>query len=160
MTSEYLLLRYFDEFEVGDTQVTRGRTLTETDMVNWCMFTGDWFLLHSNSVEASASMFGQRILPGLMIQAIAGGLLLPAETRSVIANYGMDELRFPAATFVNDTIHVVLTVREKDIRPTGGLAKIHWDIRNQNDTTVCSCTNLALFHLTRPKEAPRGDDAR
>lgn len=147
-----LLLRYFDEFEVGDTQITRGRTITETDIVSWCMFTGDWFLLHSDRVVASESMFGQRIAPGLMIQAIAGGLLLPAETVSVIANYGMDNLRFPAPTFIGDTIHVELSIARKEVRAAGGLAVIDWTIKNQNDTTVAVCTNLALFHLTRPPE--------
>ena len=152
---EPLLMRYFDEIEVGDTQVTRGRTITETDVVNWCMFTGDWFLLHTDVVVSSESMFGQRIAPGLMVQAIAGGLLLPADTRSVIANYGMDRLRFPVPTFIGDTIHVELEIIEKEQRDVGGLAHIEWRVLNQNDTLVLTCVNLALFALTRPEDDPR-----
>jgi len=152
---EPLLMRYFDEIEVGDTQVTRRRTITETDVVNWCMFTGDWFLLHSDVVTSAESMFGQRIAPGLMVQAIAGGLLLPADTRSVIANYGMDRLRFPVPTFIGDTIHVELEIIEKEEREVGGLAHIEWRVLNQNGTLVLTCVNLALFALTRPEDDPR-----
>ena len=152
---EPLLMRYFDEIEVGDTQTTRGRTITETDVVNWCMFTGDWFLLHSDVVTSEESMFGQRIAPGLMVQAIAGGLLLPADTRSVIANYGMDRLRFPVPTFIGDTIHVELEIIEKEDRDVGGLAHVEWRVLNQNNTLVLTCVNLALFALTRPEDDPR-----
>ncbi len=95
-------------------------------------------------------MFGQRIAPGLMIQAIAGGLLLPADTRSVIANYGMDRLRFPVPTFIGDTIHVELEVVEKEERDLGGLAHIEWRVLNQNETLVLTCVNLALFAIDPP----------
>ena len=149
-----LLSRYFEELRVGDRQVTRGRTLTETDVVQWCMFSGDWFPLHSDKTVAERSMFGQRIVPGLMVQAIAAGLVVPAETTSLIAEYGMDRLRFPAPTFINDTIHVELEVIELAERETGGLAHIEWRILNQNNTLVCTCINLALF----AKASPSGDE--
>ena len=57
----FLLYRSYDELEVGQTQRTRGRTITETDIVNWCSLTGDWFYPHIDSVAAERSMFGQRV---------------------------------------------------------------------------------------------------
>ncbi len=151
---EPLLARYFEDLAVGDSQVTRGRTLTETDVVQWCMFTGDWFPLHCDKTVAEDSVFGQRIVPGLMVQAIAAGLVVPAETTSLIAEYGMDRLRFPAPTFIGDTIHVELEVIEMSERDTGGLANIEWRVLNQNDTLVCTCVNLALFEMSL--ESSRG----
>jgi acyl dehydratase len=140
-----LLSRSFEDLSVGDRQVTRGRTITETDLVQWCMFTADWFPLHTDKTVAEDSIFGQRIVPGLLVQAVAAGLVVPAETTSLLAEYGMDRLRFPAPTFIDDTIHVELEVLEKSERETGGLAHIEWRILNQNGTLVATCVNLALF---------------
>ena len=67
----FLLYRTFGELEVGQTQRTRGRTVTETDIVNWCALTGDWFYPHIDAVAAERSMFGKRVAPGIMVFAMA-----------------------------------------------------------------------------------------
>jgi len=141
-----LLEHYYDEMFVGQFEVTRRRTVTETDVVNWCMFTGDWFLMHSDAVYAAESMFGERIAPGLMILAISGGLVLPAETRTVIANYGCDRIRYPRPTFINDSINVRVEITKLEDRDaTSGVMDMRWDILNQNGSEVCVAEFKALM---------------
>jgi len=92
----FLLYRTYDELEVGQTQRTRGRTITETDIVNWCSLTGDWFYPHIDRVAAERSMFGQRVAPGIMVFALGTGLGVPADATTILANYGTDRLRYTA----------------------------------------------------------------
>jgi 3-hydroxybutyryl-CoA dehydratase len=153
-----LLEHWFDELRIGQEETTRGRTVTETDVVNWCMFTGDWFLMHSNAVYASESMYGERIAPGLMVLAISGGLVLPAETQTVIANYGCDRIRYPRPTFIGDTINVRVVVTQlEDRQDRTGLMAMRWDILNQNGSEVCVADFKALMAhkpLSQVEEQP------
>ncbi|MCW3067029.1 MAG: putative monoamine oxidase regulatory protein [Solirubrobacterales bacterium] len=134
-----LLNRWFDEMTVGDTETTRRRTVTETDVVNWCMFTGDWHPIHSDVVYSAESMFGARLAPGLMVVAIAGGLAVPAESAATLAQYGIDRIRYPTPTFIGDSISVRNTVAALDDRGDGtGVVDLEWTVINQNDTVTCS----------------------
>jgi 3-hydroxybutyryl-CoA dehydratase len=130
---------YFDELELGATESTRGRTVTEADIVNWCALTGDWFVLHSDKVYAEKSMFGQRLAPGLMVLAFSGGLGVPPEAEAIIANSGTDRVRYPRPTFIGDTLHLdveVVELRERDADT--GVATFRWDMVNQDGDTVMS----------------------
>lgn len=143
-----LLEHYFSELTIGQTELTPRRTVTETDVVQWCMFTGDWFPMHSDAVFAAESMFGQRIAAGLMILAMSGGLVVPASTRSIIANYGNDRIRYPAPTFIGDTIQVKVTVIKLQQRDdTSGIMDMEWDVMNQNGTVVCNAVFRALLAM-------------
>lgn len=134
-----LLERHFEDLEVGQTEITHRRTVTEADVTFWCMFTGDWFPIHCDVVYAEQSQFKQRIAPGLMVVAMIGGLAVPAQTKTVIANYGTERIRYPAPTFIGDTLQVHATVsrlQERDEKT--GLVDITWDVHNQHDKVVCS----------------------
>ncbi|MDE1675265.1 MaoC family dehydratase [Nocardia gipuzkoensis] len=136
---EFLVDTYFDALKVGDIQTTRGRTITESDIVNWCALTGDWFVLHSDKEYAARSMFGQRIAPGMMVLAFSGGLGVPPISEAVVANYGGDRIRYPRPTLIGDTVHVEIEVEE--LRPRDGetgVASFRWDVLNQNGETVVS----------------------
>jgi 3-hydroxybutyryl-CoA dehydratase len=134
-----LLWRYYDELSLGDSQVTRARTVTETDVVNWCAFTGDWFLLHSDKEYAERSMFGQRIAPGMMVLAISGGLGVPPDSTAILANYGTDRIRYPIPTFIGDTVHLELEVVARNDRDeASGIVDFRWDVVNQNGETVAA----------------------
>lgn len=130
--------KYYDEIEVGERYVTRGRTVTETDIVQWCALTGDWYVLHTNAHYAAQTRFGQRIAPGLLVHAIAAGLGVPADAPAVVANYGTDALRFTAPTFIGDTVRLKSEVLAKTDKRSGqdGVVKIGWNVYNQNDTLV------------------------
>ena len=151
----YLLYREFDELEVGETQRTRGRTITETDIVNWCALTGDWFYPHIDKVAAERSMFGQRVAPGIMVYALGTGLGVPADATTILANYGADELRYTKPTWIGDTIHLVIEVIDKvDRDAKAGVVTYRWDIVNQNGETVCASK---LKILTAKQRRPYGE---
>ncbi len=133
-----MLEKCFDDLKVGDVEITQRRTVTETDVTMWCMFTGDWFPIHCAVLYAEASVFKQRVAPGVMIFAMAGGLAVPPQTQTVIANYGSERIRYPKPTFFGDTIHVVATVEKLQPRDAGsGIADIRWDVKKQDGNSVC-----------------------
>jgi len=135
----FLLYRTFDELNVGDRQRTRGRTITEADVVNWCALTGDWFYAHIDKVAAEASMFGQRVVPGIMVFACATGLGVPADSTTILANYGTDNLRYAKPTWIGDTVYLDIEVLEKEDRDVkAGLVTYRWDVMNQNTELVCT----------------------
>lgn len=132
------LEKHFDELEIGETFVSRGRTITEADVVNWAALSGDWYVLHTDAHYAARTHFGQRVVHGLLVHAITTGLGVPPEAPAIIANYGTDNLRFVAPTFIGDTIHLESAVLEKTVKREGrdGVAKLRWNAVNQNGTTV------------------------
>ncbi len=151
----YLLFRTFDELDVGDSQITMGRTITETDIVNWCSLTGDWFYPHIDKVAAERSMFKQRVVPGILVYAVGTGLGVPADSTTIVANYGADDLRYTKPTWIADTIHLEIEVLEKDDRDKkSGVVTYRWDIVNQNGETVCASK---LKILTAKQRRPYGE---
>lgn len=102
----------FDYFEVGETWSSRGRTITESDIVMFSAFSGDWHPLHTDKEYAeNNSPFKQRIAHGMLVLSVATGLQI-MEPEVIVAFYGIDHLRFIQPTFINDTIHVELEVTE------------------------------------------------
>lgn len=141
-----LLEHYFDELSLGQFELTPRRTVTEADIHLWSMFTGDWFPMHTDAVFAAESMFGQRIAAGLMILAMSGGLVVPPTTRTVIANYGNERVRYPNPTFIGDTIQVRVEIVKLEERDAGsGIMDMEWNILNQNGTVVCNAIFRALL---------------
>lgn len=125
---------WFDALELGMQETTRGRTITEADVVNWCALTGDWFVLHSDVEYAKRSAFGQRLVPGLQVLAYTGGLGVPADAEAIVANYGTDRVRYPRPTFIGDTIRCVITAAELSVRDEStGVATFDWCAVNQHD---------------------------
>lgn len=149
----YLLDTDFDQLEVGALQVTRGRTVTEADVVNWCALTGDWFALHADKEYAKRSMFGQRIAPGMMVLAFTGGLGVPPISDALLANYGSDRVRYPHPTYIGDTVHAEFEVEDLRIRDEEtGIASFRVDMVNQHGQTVMASKLKVLMR--------RASDAR
>ncbi len=135
---EWLLERNFSDLQVGERQSCRARTITETDIVMWCALTGDWFWPHSDAPAAAKSMFGQRVAPGMMIWAFGGGLGVPAHSRTIVANYGAERIRFTKPVFIGDTIRLELEILAKSEREPGrGVVDLGWNLFNQHDEPVC-----------------------
>ena len=131
-------MQYFEDFQVGDKITTRGRTITEADIVNFAALSGDWYWLHTNAELAKKSPFGERIAHGMLVLSAASGLM-PFQDMAVVAFYGMDKVRFIAPTKIGDTIHVELEVAEKqDKGELGGVVSLKQTIKNQRgeDVTV------------------------
>ncbi len=107
--------KYFDAVEVGETFTSRGRTITETDIVMFAALTGDWYPLHTDETFAAQTPFGRRIAHGLLTLSVGMGLI-PLEPGPVIAFYGIEKLRFTAPVFIGDTVHTELKVLDKQER--------------------------------------------
>ena len=135
---ENFLVRHYDEIAVGDRFVSRGRTVTEADIVQWCALTGDWYVLHTDAHYAAGTRFGQRIAPGLLVLAYAAGLGVPPDAPAIVANYGSDAVRFTAPTFIGDTIHLESEVLARVDRQGGrdGVVTLAWNVFNQNAAMV------------------------
>src|SRR5919199_1924609 len=140
--------KYFEDFEVGEEAVTAGRTITETDIVNFAGITGDWNEIHTNKELAGRSMFGQRIAHGALVFSIATGLSvrLGQTAETVLAFYGLDRLRFVKPTFIGDTIRVRQKVEGKSERDNkSGIVTMLNEVVNQRDEVVVSYTAKVLL---------------
>jgi len=140
--------KYFEDFEVGEEATTAGRTVTETDIVNFAGITGDWNEIHTNKELAERGMFKQRIAHGALIFSIATGLSvrLGQTADTVLAFYGLDRLRFVKPTFIGDTIHVRQKVESKSERDqSSGIITMLNEVINQRDEVVVSYTAKVLL---------------
>jgi 3-hydroxybutyryl-CoA dehydratase len=142
---------YFDEITVGDKHVTRGRTITETDIVNFAMFTGDWHPAHVDLTYAQSDpqFGGERVAHGALAFSVALGLVT-FWPEAMKAFYGIDKLRFVTPTRIGDTLHVETEVLELTPRGVGkGVVTSQFTVRNQRGETVIAAT-LKTVAVVRP----------
>jgi 3-hydroxybutyryl-CoA dehydratase len=140
--------KYFEDFEAGEESMTAGRTVTETDIVNFAGITGDWNEIHTNKELAERGPFKQRIAHGALVFSIATGLSvrMGQTADTVIAFYGLDRLRFVKPTFIGDTIRVRQQVQEKSERDAkSGIVTMLNEVINQRDEVVVSYTAKVLL---------------
>jgi acyl dehydratase len=146
---------YFEEFQVGQTQTTAGRTVTETDIVFFAGLSGDFNRIHTDEEFSKKSTFGKRVAHGLLGLSIASGLVVQTGMMegTIMAFRQVDAWKFIKPIFIGDTIHVVVEVMETKAIPriAGGSIGIELDVRNQDDMTVMKGTWTALIS-SRPQE--------
>jgi 3-hydroxybutyryl-CoA dehydratase len=125
---------YFEELEVGQNMTSRGRTITEADIVNFAGVSGDYNPIHTDADFASKTPFGQRIAHGMLGLSAATGqaYALGFMERTVIAFMGL-EWKFRAPVLIGDTITVNIEVTEKKDakRMGGGLVTLDIKVVNQ-----------------------------
>ncbi len=131
-----LVGRYYEDFEIGDLLRTAGRTVTETDIVNFMGISGVYEELHMN-VEyiKQHSVFGRRVSPGPLTFIIAEGL---AVMTGMVHHTGMallsvNNLVYRKPVFCNDTIHVEMTViaKRETSKPDRGIVTFRHEVKNQ-----------------------------
>ena len=145
MTTPDMMARYFDELEVGDSFITKGRTITEADLVNFAALTWDTYPLHVDADWAANTMFGERIAHGMLVLSYAAGLV-PMQPGPIVAFYGMEKVRFFAPTKIGDTIRVNVELTDKEERDENlGLATFHNTIINQREETVAKSINKVIL---------------
>jgi 3-hydroxybutyryl-CoA dehydratase len=145
-----LFARYADDIEVGDSFTTKGRTITEADLVNFAALTWDTYPLHVDAEWASKTMFGERIAHGMLVLSYAAGLV-PMQPGPIVAFYGMEKVRFFAPTKIGDTIHVHAELKEKQDRDEQlCLATFHNSIVNQREETVAKSINKVVLNRRPP----------
>jgi len=138
-------MRYFEDFQVGDKILTRGRTITEADIVTFSAFSGDWHPLHTDVEYAKKGPFKERIAHGFLILSVASGLL-PLSEIAIIAFYGIDKLRFVNPVKLLDTIHVEFETVEKQERDErGGVITFRQTVKNQREEEVAVGTMRSLI---------------
>lgn len=131
-----MITGYFEELEVGTVIESRGRTVTESDVVGFAGLSGDWHPLHTDVVYAEKGPFGERIGHGMLTLAITSGLTT-LSPESVRAFYGMDRVRFLRPVRLADTIRVRSEIRGKQAAESdGGKVTMGITVLNQNDEPV------------------------
>lgn len=143
--------KYFEELQPGDSLLTPRRTMTEADIVNFACLSGDHFYAHMDKIAAAESIFGERVVHGYFVISAAAGLFVDDGVGPVIANYGMENLRFIEPVKPGDTIQVRLTCKRKTLKrqktaeekPTG---VVEWSVEvfNQHQQAVALYSILTL----------------
>lgn len=126
----------FDALEVGARFRTRGRTITETDLVSFSALTGDHHPLHTDAEWAAESEFNGRIAHGMLLLSYSVGLV-PLDPAHVLALRGFERIAFKRPVRIGDTIHVEGELEsKKELDAATGLVVFAWKIVNQRGETV------------------------
>jgi acyl dehydratase len=144
--------RTFDEFEVGDTVRTGGRTLTDADLVLFAGLSGDHNPAHIDEVAASAGPLRGRVAHGMLVQSIATGLAVQTGVfhGTLIALAGM-EIQWKTPARVGDTISCQLTVAEMDPEPRPRRGRMWLEVEVQReDGTVLAVSRWETLVSRRP----------
>jgi len=139
---------HFEDLEVGMQLVSGGRTITEGDILQFAMFSGDWNPIHVDAEVARGTVFGQRVLHGVASLSIMGGLVFAAGwfASTVEALLGFDQLRFSTPVFAGDTLRCRFTVAELRVTSSGrGLVTRRLELLNQRDEIVLETLSPILI---------------
>jgi oxepin-CoA hydrolase/3-oxo-5,6-dehydrosuberyl-CoA semialdehyde dehydrogenase len=124
--------------------------VTEADVVNFAGVSGDYFYAHMDDIAAKDSIFERRVAHGYFVLSAAAGLFVDPAPGPVLANYGLESLRFVKPVYIGDTIQAKLTCKQKTAKetPPGGIPQgvVAWDVEvtNQANETVAVYTILTL----------------
>jgi oxepin-CoA hydrolase/3-oxo-5,6-dehydrosuberyl-CoA semialdehyde dehydrogenase len=152
--------KHFEELRIGETLTTHRRTVTEADIVNFAAISGDHFYAHVDDIAAKESIFGQRVAHGYFVLSAAAGLFVDPAPGPVLANYGLENLRFTKPVHAGDTIQAKLTCKSKTAKetPTDGIPQgvVAWDVNvtNQENELVATYTILTLVKRLVPSRGP------
>ncbi|KAF0866697.1 phenylacetic acid degradation bifunctional protein PaaZ [Pseudomonas sp. LD120] len=143
--------RHFQDLRIGESLLTHRRTVTEADLVNFGCLSGDHFYMHFDEIAAKDSQFGKRIAHGYFVLSAAAGLFVSPAPGPVLANYGLDTLRFISPVGIGDTLQARLTCKRKidqGKQSPQGIAQgvVAWDVEvtNQLGELVASYDILTL----------------
>ena len=136
--------KHLEELRPGDTVVAGPRTVTQDDVEHFAAFTGDTFYAHLDADAAAANpLFGERVAHGYLIVSFAAGLFVDPDPGPVLANFGVDNLRFLTPVRFGDALTVTLTC--KQITPRAGAA--HGEVRWDADVTRQDGESVARYDV-------------
>lgn len=147
VAAEHPFKRNFDALNVGDTVETASRTITLEDIEHFAHFTGDTFYAHMDEEAAKANpFFPGRVAHGYLILSFAAGLFVDPAPGPLLANYGLDSLRFLKPVSPGDAIRVRLTVKNKQPARKPEYGEVRWDaeVFNQDGDTVARYELLTM----------------
>jgi oxepin-CoA hydrolase/3-oxo-5,6-dehydrosuberyl-CoA semialdehyde dehydrogenase len=137
----------FEQLEIGDTFRTKPREVSLDDINHFAEFTGDKFYAHMDEEAAAKNPFFEgRVAHGYLIVSFAAGLFVDPDFGPVLANYGIDDLRFVTPLNHGDSMRVRLTCKQKTLRGDSGYGEVRWDteVTNQNDEIVAQYDVLTM----------------
>ncbi len=125
---------YFEEFQVGQSFETRGRTVTEADVVSFAGLSGDFNPMHTDAEYAKTTRFGQRVAHGALGFSIATGLAFQLGfLDGTVVAFTETEWKFRAPTYIGDTVHLQLEVTKVRANTSvgGGFVTVSAKLVNQ-----------------------------
>ncbi|MDJ0917971.1 MAG: phenylacetic acid degradation bifunctional protein PaaZ [Woeseiaceae bacterium] len=137
----------FEQLRIGDTLNTGSREVTLDDINHFAEFTGDTFYAHTDEEAARKNpFFDGRVAHGYLIVSFAAGLFVDPDFGPVLANYGVDDLRFLQPLNFGDSLKVRLTCKQKTLRGDTGYGEVRWDAEatNQDDEIVARYDVLTM----------------
>ncbi|GAA1599350.1 phenylacetic acid degradation bifunctional protein PaaZ [Leucobacter chromiireducens] len=139
------------DLRIGDQVISEPREVTLDDISHFAEFTGDTFYAHMDEEAAAANpFFPGRVAHGYLLLSFAAGLFVSPEPGPVLANYGLESLRFITPVSPGDRVRVALTAKQIVPRETDEYGEVHWDavLTNQNDEIVATYDVLTLVSKT------------
>jgi oxepin-CoA hydrolase / 3-oxo-5,6-dehydrosuberyl-CoA semialdehyde dehydrogenase len=135
------------ELRVGDAVVAGPRTVTMADIEHFAEFTGDTFYAHLDEAAAAANpLFGGRVAHGYLVVSFAAGLFVHPDPGPVLANYGLENLRFLTPVKPGDELTVTLTAKQITPREDADYGEVRWDadVTNAEGASVARYDVLTL----------------
>jgi 3-hydroxybutyryl-CoA dehydratase len=143
----------FERLTEGVSFETRGRTVTESDVVGFCAQTGDWHPQHSDAAWAADSPFGERIAHGMLVLSYAVGLV-PFDPDRVVALRRIGDAVFKRPVRLGDTIRVRgLVTGLQPVSDDAGLVTLAWTVVNQEGRTVVRASVDVVWRRDAPVAA-------
>jgi oxepin-CoA hydrolase/3-oxo-5,6-dehydrosuberyl-CoA semialdehyde dehydrogenase len=125
--------KHLEDLRIGDTVVGGPRTVTQQDVEHFAEFTGDTFYAHMDAEAAAANpFFGERVAHGYLVVAFAAGLFVDPAPGPVLANFGVDELRFLTPVRFGDELTITLTAKQISPRASAAYGEVRWDAEVAN----------------------------
>jgi 3-hydroxybutyryl-CoA dehydratase len=153
---------FFEDLQQGQELSTKGRTISEADIVNFAGISGDYNPIHTNAVFAAETPFGQRVAHGTLGLSIATGLSYQAGflEETVMAFLSL-EWKYSAPIYIGDTIHCTMTITELKAmrRLGGGKVVLEVQVLNQDDAVVQRGSWTLLVRSRAAEEAAAADGA-
>jgi len=138
---------FFEDYREGQVVQSPGRTITETDIVNFASFTGDWAQMHTNREFAQKAFFKERVAHGALTFAVSTGLAVRSgimHDETTIGFYGVDTLRYLKPVLIGDTIKVNIRVTGKQDKGQKGVVDLEIRVVNQREEDVAVYTMKIL----------------
>jgi oxepin-CoA hydrolase/3-oxo-5,6-dehydrosuberyl-CoA semialdehyde dehydrogenase len=142
------------ELRIGDTVQSASRRVTLEDIEHFAEFTGDTFYAHTDEAAAQKNeLFGGIVAHGYLVVSLAAGLFVQPDPGPVLANFGVDTLRFLTPVKVDDDISVLLTVKQISPRRSADYGEVRWDavVSNAAGEPVATYDVLTLVAKEQPQ---------
>jgi oxepin-CoA hydrolase / 3-oxo-5,6-dehydrosuberyl-CoA semialdehyde dehydrogenase len=155
-TAVHPFRKHLEELQIGDTVIGGPRTVSLADINHFAEFTGDTFYAHTDPEAAAKNpLFGGIVAHGYLVVSLAAGLFVEPNPGPVLANFGVDALRFLTPVKAGDSLTVTLTAKQLTPRNSADYGEVRWDavVTNQNDKAVATYDVLTLVaKLPAPPE--------